>query len=552
MTFTPNPTQLEVIESTDPVLLVLGGAGTGKTTTAAAAARHHLEAGGQTAAPTRFTSQHADAPRRVLFLSFSRASVARIIERSGPLLGSSAGQVEVTTFHALAWSVIRRFGSLIDRPDPYLMTEAQAKLFAPDERVLRYPDLVPRGLDLLSIPAVHDHLNSRWSLIICDEYQDTDEAQFQLIKKVRGTDTRLVLLGDPNQCIYASLPGVVGVGPARLASALALPGARQVDLPEASFRDPSGVLPAAAAAIRRRAFDDPAIAVALTSGRLEVRSDLASEDEAEAVAGVVRELRDEGDSVAVFSHHNDALANLSDQLAELGIAHETSGLTESMSAAFDAILAMLKFSQGITPWKSVQQRLAIFVTSALRGKQVPPLARMLLGKAEAPGALVKRLERLEAALPGTELSEALTLAAAAHTSLGLPAKATSWNRAASQLRPMLARVDRGPGQKIPAAQLARLEAQLQEQRVGLLTEAYSEHEPDVQLMGLYQTKGREADSTVIILRSTDFFGMEKTEPYEEGSRLMYVVFTRARKRSIVLIFGSGLPGLVEPLARLST
>lgn len=116
---------------------------------------------------------------------------------------------------------------------------------------------------------------------------------------------------------------------------------------------------------------------------------------------------------------------------------------------------------------------------------------------------------------------------------------------------MLARIDRGPGQKTAAAQLARLEAQLQEQRAGLLTEAYSEHEPDVQLMGLYQTKRREADSTVIILRSTDFFGMEKTEPYEEGSRLLYVVFTRARKRSIVLTFGSGLPGLVEPLARLS-
>jgi DNA helicase-2/ATP-dependent DNA helicase PcrA len=550
VTFTPNPTQREIIASSNPVLLVLGGAGTGKTTTAAAAARHHLEAGHRPA-PTRFTPQDGAAPRRVLFLSFSRASVARIIERSGPLLGSSAGQVEVTTFHALAWSIIRRFGSLIDLPDPYLMTEAQAKLFAPDERVLRYSDLVPKALELLTTPAVQGHLKVRWSMIICDEYQDTDESQFELVNQVRGPGTRLLLLGDPNQCIYASLPGVVGVGPERLASALALPGARKVDLPEASYRDPSGVLPAAAAAIRRRTFDAPAIAVALASGRLEVRSELAPEDEAETVAGVVRELRDAGDSVAVFSHHNDALANLSDQLAELGIAHETSGLTESMSAAFDAILAMLKFSQGITPWKGVQQGLAVFVTSALRGRNVPPLARMLLGKAALPGGLVKRLTELELALPGSGLSDALDLAAAAHTNLGLPAKATSWNGAASQLRPMLARTDRGPGRKTPAAQLARLEAQLQEQRVGLLTEAYSEHEPDVQLMGLYQTKGREADSTVIILRSTDFFGMEKKEPYEEGSRLMYVVFTRARKRSIVLIFGSGLPGLVEPLARLS-
>ena len=69
-------------------------------------------------------------------------------------------------------------------------------------------------------------------------------------------------------------------------------------------------------------------------------------------------------------------------------------------------------------------------------------------------------------------------------------------------------------------------------------------------MGLYQTKGREADATVVVLRSGDFYGTERP-PFPVGSRLLYVVLTRARHRTIVLLFGGGLPALVAPLANLA-
>jgi len=70
--FRPVPTQQEVCDSEAPTLLVLGGAGTGKTATAAAAARAHLL--------RRNAVAPAGAPRdRVLFLMFSRTAVrARI------------------------------------------------------------------------------------------------------------------------------------------------------------------------------------------------------------------------------------------------------------------------------------------------------------------------------------------------------------------------------------------------------------------------------------------------------------------------------------------
>ena len=70
--FSPIGKQRDVRDSEAPTLLVLGGAGTGKTVTAAATARAHL------------LRRDADAPAgtardRVLFLTFSRTAVTQIL-----------------------------------------------------------------------------------------------------------------------------------------------------------------------------------------------------------------------------------------------------------------------------------------------------------------------------------------------------------------------------------------------------------------------------------------------------------------------------------------
>ena len=71
----------------------------------------------------------------------------------------------------------------------------------------------------------------------------------------------------------------------------------------------------------------------------------------------------------------------------------------------------------------------------------------------------------------------------------------------------------------------------------------------VQLMGLYQSKGREADATIVVLRGNDYYGREH-EPMPNGSKLLYVVLTRARKKTIILTFGRELSSLIYPLAML--
>lgn len=72
--------------------------------------------------------------------------------------------------------------------------------------------------------------------------------------------------------------------------------------------------------------------------------------------------------------------------------------------------------------------------------------------------------------------------------------------------------------------------------------------PAVQVMNLHQTKGRETDAVIILCGDDDFHGYEN-EPFVDGSRLLYVILTRARKE-ITLISGNHPHALFAPIAAL--
>lgn len=539
MTFEPRPGQELVLDAEDPVLVVLGGAGTGKTTVAAATVRTILDHARATGAQTR----------RALFLSFSRAAVGQIVDRTSGTLGSQADFVEITTFHAFAWNLIRRWGGAIGLPDPKLISPSEAKLFGAASG-FTYNDLLPLALKLLDIPAVREHLERRWAVIVSDEFQDTSHDQFELIIRLRG-QSRLLLLGDLNQCIYTNLPGVVGVGPERVAAALALPGAREIRLPDVSHRDPTNILPAAASAIRQRNFDHDAVQAALNTAMLEVRhhSDLSTEGA--LVSALVTDLRDVGhESVSIFSHHVDATASLSDHLNRAGIAHEIVGLPDSVTSALQAQFEMLCHAAGDGTMGAIRRALSIFVTSTERGGSAPQLAHMIAGHLTASATLSTRLTQLESTLvSATSIPEVLDLIAQAPEGIGLTRGGRAWARSTVILRALL-----GPrlcrAATFPPGGFESLRERLTDQQVSLLTYSDADDPADVQLMGLYQSKGREADATIVVLRGNDYFGKE-SEPMPVGSKLLYVVLTRARTKTIVLTLGSPLPALIYPLAVLS-
>lgn len=528
--------QHAVVESVVPTLVVLGGAGTGKTITALAAARAHL---------LRPDTPPSD---RVLFLSFSRAAVARIVERARGVLGPEGERVDISTFHALAFSIVRRFGSVVGHPSPVLVTPARQRLGSTPGS-LGYDDLIPLALQVMeAAPAVRQHLRSRWGLVVIDEFQDTGDRQQELIDELAHGGRR-ILLGDPDQCIYTFLRGS-GVRFRRIIEASEQAGLTgTVVLPEVSHRDPTQVIPAVARAIQRRDFGSTVLTEAMASGRLVVHPPVALSDEVAIVGQLVRELRDELMEVAVFTHHNDMLAALSDGLEADGIEHEIAGLSDALACALDAQSEMLRFAAGRVEWAGVLDALAVFVTSAQRGQAVPPLAYNIL-RGTGPATLQARLLDLRMALQGVEVREALSLTESAHTFIGLPSKSAAWNDAASLMRTMAARAGRRLGPGADAMDLAdAIAGEAREVTYTTLTESAVRARP-VQLMNLYQTKGREADATVVVLRQGDYFG-EGSEPWAETSRLLYVVFSRARQRIVIVPVGDLLHPAVAPLGRLA-
>ena len=70
---------------------------------------------------------------------------------------------------------------------------------------------------------------------------------------------------------------------------------------------------------------------------------------------------------------------------------------------------------------------------------------------------------------------------------------------------------------------------------------------NVHVMNLHQTKGREADATVLVFRDGEYFGQE-SEPYESNSRLLYVGLTRARNH-VTVVLGEDPHPLVAPFLR---
>ncbi|HET9172644.1 MAG TPA: ATP-dependent DNA helicase [Actinospica sp.] len=100
---------------------------------------------------------------------------------------------------------LREFADRADRED----WRAAARFFAEyldvtDARgVLDYAELVHRAVILAQTPEVRGQLRSAYRVVFVDEYQDTDPAQVRLLEALAGDGRELVVVGDPDQSIYA-------------------------------------------------------------------------------------------------------------------------------------------------------------------------------------------------------------------------------------------------------------------------------------------------------------------------------------------------------------
>ncbi|HEX6985786.1 MAG TPA: ATP-dependent helicase, partial [Planctomycetaceae bacterium] len=255
-----NDAQRRAVTHGDSPLLIVAGAGTGKTTTLARRVAWLIRGGVD--------------PGRVLLLTFTRRAAAEMIRRADGLLaaagdGQAAKAVWGGTFHAVAVRLLRRFGAAIGLPPNFTILDRSdaedllgslradlglgdaktrfpgkplcADIYSrvvnsqrPLEEVLdeTYPGQRPHALDLkalfrayttrkesehlldyddlllfwealLAHPEAGAAVRERFTHVLVDEYQDTNRLQAAILKRLRPDDTGLTVVGDDAQAIYA-------------------------------------------------------------------------------------------------------------------------------------------------------------------------------------------------------------------------------------------------------------------------------------------------------------------------------------------------------------
>lgn len=512
--------QKSIVYSREPRILVLGGAGTGKTASALFAAKAELN----------HQAEQGDRPdSRVLILTFSRAATTRVLERAGGLLtAQESRRVEISTFHGLAYRIVNSFGryNAKGRSSIDVQSSAENRLLGSSANRLTYDTLVTEAIYLLRSPMIGRIYRHRWDLIICDEFQDTSDSQWEILRLL-GDQSRILLLGDPNQMIYQWLPGV---GPHRLAAARAA-GFIEIPLPRGSHRDPSQILPAAAEAILSGNYGSSAVQNAVAAGRLRIYGPVDAGIGLKSVRWQVAEQRGRSNrSIGVYVRENSFVHEVCTDLASNNVPHSLVGIPEARAHAIDAQLTLVMFASGQREWLDVCKLLAIFLVSVTRGK-VPSEASFLLRGKASTATLADRLDEVRRQLtdPDLEAAEAFELARHVWRSLGFTSGQRSWSAAAATLGPLIARA-RGRSSN----SIDDLERAVDEIRQSYLFNEDFEDDRIVQVMTINQTKGREFDSAIVWCRGDDYFG-NYADWSVNGRRLLYVALTRARNEISVLL-----------------
>ncbi|HMI83283.1 MAG TPA: ATP-dependent helicase [Polyangiaceae bacterium] len=214
MTFVSCPDRDRILHATGHVL-VTGGPGCGKTTVALRKALFRINTGLEPA-------QH------VLFLSFSRAAVARIVQAARhDLPRVTRRHLEIQTFHSFCWQLVRGHGYLLGAPDRIRLLaphdersrrdgardddpiwDAERERLFSEEGLLAFDLFAPKALALLQGSlALRRLVASRFPLIIVDEAQDTGTQQWGCVAALADF-VQLICPADLDQQIYDFRPDV--------------------------------------------------------------------------------------------------------------------------------------------------------------------------------------------------------------------------------------------------------------------------------------------------------------------------------------------------------
>jgi DNA helicase-2/ATP-dependent DNA helicase PcrA len=348
-----NPVQLEAVTHAGGPVLIVAGAGSGKTRVLTHRIAHLIREG--------------TSPFAIIAITFTNKAAAEMKARVGELIGTSVAQkMWVSTFHSACVRMLRREShnlgirssfSIYDASDSdrlikacmkelnvdpkrfppravaAAISDAKSKLidagmytdfannpwektigevYVEYQRRLRdngafdFDDLIFRIVEVFDrFPEVLGHYQSRFEHVLVDEFQDTNHAQSRLATMLAGKSRNIFVVGDADQGIYAFRGATIKN---LLDFERDWEDAHVITL-EQNYRSTQTILNAANAVIENNAMRKPkSLWTESTAGELITRYHAQNEhDEAAWVAGEIMRLKDHGHAlsdVAVFYRTN--------------------------------------------------------------------------------------------------------------------------------------------------------------------------------------------------------------------------------------------------------
>jgi len=359
-----NTPQREAVLATEGPLLVLAGAGSGKTRVLTYRIAHLVHGLGV-------------SPRAILAFTFTNKAAGEMRERVAYLLAGAPRDLWVGTFHATGVRILRLEGralgiepgfviydtddqealirrilrdldltdresspkavrSAISAAKNDLLTpadlEAQAESFR-DQRIVRifveyakrlrdanaldFDDLIGEPIRLFEeFPEVRDRFAQRFRYVLVDEYQDTNPAQVRLIQHLASAHRNLCVVGDDDQSIY----GWRGADVTNILSfEQQYPEARAIRL-EQNYRSTGNILAAANAVVRRNA------------SRKE--KTLWTEREAGDLLRLILTGDEEEEAARVVATVTEEVNRLGVPLADMAVLYRTNAQSRALETAF--------------------------------------------------------------------------------------------------------------------------------------------------------------------------------------------------------------------------
>src|SRR5213083_3593860 len=448
-----NPAHREAVLTTEGPLLVVAGAGSGKTRVLTYRVAHLINAVGA-------------KPNEILAITFTNKAAGEMRERLHRLLGPSGRGLWILTFHACCGRILRREAqrlgyrsnfTIYDQADQIRLVKqcleelerdpkrftprgihnqishAKNRLISPDEyanqvqsfydqtvadvyqlyqrrlfasNAVDFDDLLMLTVDVLErFPEAQEKWQRAFRYILVDEYQDTNHAQYRLLQLLAEKHMNVFAVGDPDQSIYAFRGADISNV---LEFERDFPGAKTIAL-EQNYRSTNTILRAANGVISNNRERKPKQLWSELGDGDPVRVVEVEDEHSEAryVAAEIARLVEEGYNgreIAVFYRMNAQSRVLEDVLVRQGVAYQVIGGPRFYERA--EIKDLVAYLQVIdNPFDAVS--LLRIANRPRRGIGDSSLARLMSFADDAEMSLWEAMQRTEAAGVGTAPAKAV-------------------------------------------------------------------------------------------------------------------------------------------------